>query len=319
MAISFFRVFVWDLIEGVKGSVKGFFVIRELDRVVHDEPKIKERKEVRTVLSERRRVEAEKKDVTSLRKPSDEVPVNNMPIWQRILKIISYNLISVFVITVIQYICETFKSFEANGSELTVVLTTIIHLIGCVPIIFTRILSILWHSDVSNTALRYRGVISCDSSPFSVKAADFIFTIVFELVFNIQTVLLKYLPFPVVINNILIFIHSSLLNSLYSFEYYWMALGWSAQRRIATIENSWPYFVGFGAILAFASTFSESTVINGCIFASLFPFFIISGYLNNFTPARREIPSIAFFKFSFLIADKLSYRIFGSLKRAMFK
>lgn len=59
-------------------------MIRELDRVVHDEPKIKERKEVRTVLSERRRVEAEKKDVTSLRKPSDEVPVNNMPIWQRL-------------------------------------------------------------------------------------------------------------------------------------------------------------------------------------------------------------------------------------------
>ncbi|CEF67078.1 Etoposide-induced protein 2.4 homolog [Strongyloides ratti] len=319
MAINFFRVFVWDFLEGVKCSVKGFFVIRELDRVTHIEPKTKEKKEIKTVLSERRRVEAEKKDVVSPKKPSDEVPVNNMPIWQRILKIISYNLLSVFVITIIQYICEIFKSAEANGSVLAIILTVIIHLIGYVPIIFTRILSILWHSDVSNTALRYRGVTSSDSSPFSVKAADFIFTIVFELIFNIQTVFLKYFPCPVVINNILIFIHSSLLNSLYSFEYYWMALGWNTQRRIATIENSWPYFVGFGAILAFASTFSESTVINGCIFASLFPFFIISGYLNNFTPARREIPSIPIFKFSFFIADKLSYRIFGSLKRAMFK
>ena len=59
-------------------------MIRELDRVTNNEPKIKERKEVKTVLSERRRVEAEKKDVTSPRKPSDEVPVNNMPIWQRL-------------------------------------------------------------------------------------------------------------------------------------------------------------------------------------------------------------------------------------------
>lgn len=112
------------------------------------------------------------------------------------------------------------------------------------------------------------------------------------LVFLVQSVVVVYLPLPV-IANLISAIHMSLLNSMYwfvslvifpdsplffSFEYLWSARGSSLNERIFRLEKRWCYFAGFGTFLTFASTFFENFLLNGCVFGAIFPFFIISSY-----------------------------------------
>lgn len=72
-------------------------------------------------------------------------------------------------------------------------------------------------------------------------------------------------------------VHLSLLYSLYSFEYKWVQMGLPLHQRLNYIETNWPYFIGFGLPLTLLTNCWSDWVIGACVFAVLFPVFIISG------------------------------------------
>jgi etoposide-induced 2.4 mRNA len=97
-----------------------------------------------------------------------------------------------------------------------------------------------------------------------------------------QSMTMNFIPY---IGSTLSFLHICLLYSLYSFEYKWFNQGLELHKRLTFIEYNWPYFMGFGFVLATLTFFCESFIINGCLFSMFFPLFIISG--NESSPKQR--------------------------------
>eukprot|EP00795_Rhopilema_esculentum_P016986 gene16986-8489_t len=147
----------------------------------------------------------------------------------------------------------------------------------------SKILNSIWFLEIADVAYRRKHgrpltsiLASRTDSVFkylSKMMSDFLFSIVIEIIFLFQANLIGLVP---VIGPPFAFLHLSLLYSLYAFEYTWMNLGWGVVKRISYVENHWPYFLGFGFLLAVLST-SSSTVISACLFGVLFPLFILSG------------------------------------------
>ncbi|XP_062510747.1 etoposide-induced protein 2.4 homolog [Corticium candelabrum] len=102
--------------------------------------------------------------------------------------------------------------------------------------------------------------------------ADMLFSLVLECLFLFQAMLVGFIP---AVGVILSLSHLTLLYSLYSFEYAWMDHRLSVNQRIAMIEENWPYFVGFGLPLTVATALPRSFIISACVFAVLFPLFLI--------------------------------------------
>lgn len=181
--------------------------------------------------------------------------------------------------------------------------------------IVLRCLSTLWFADVANAALRYRGLSSGKLVIFSRAASDFLHAIIVELVFLGQAMAIYSINITI-ISPLLGFISMSLLNSLYSFDYIWMACGFSMTNRLSFIEHRWPYHLGFGTFLTIATSLSSSFVINGLIFGALFPFFIVSSFLANSSKATSsnnnvKIPPMPFYSFALFLTNKISLALFG--------
>lgn len=71
----------------------------------------------------------------------------------------------------------------------------------------------------------------------------------------------SYVPY---VGKFLCFVHICLLYSLYSFEYKWFNQGYELHKRLKLVEYNWPYFLGFGMILASLTEFtSDSFIIKG--------------------------------------------------------
>uniref|UniRef100_A0A914CYH4 Uncharacterized protein n=1 Tax=Acrobeloides nanus TaxID=290746 RepID=A0A914CYH4_9BILA len=174
---------------------------------------------------------------------------------------------------------------------------------------------------VASAALAYRHIRG-NLAPVHISLAisDFIHSIVIEIVFLLQAMLIWSLPFQV-LAPLVGFTYMSLLYSLYSFEYKWMSSGIPMSSRIARIpmiaqvksrisridkvERRWPFYVGFGTILTLSTSYSEDFMINGCIFGALFPFFIVSSYLATKRDAQSEVPAFRFFYVVQVITNKL--------------
>ncbi|GMT18664.1 hypothetical protein PFISCL1PPCAC_9961 [Pristionchus fissidentatus] len=175
--------------------------------------------------------------------------------------------------------------------------------------IITRLINIFVFADIASAC--YRKANRPEPLPMpsiSVAAADFIASILLELVFMIQTSLVKHLPLPGVAY-VAVFVHMSMLNSMYSFEYFWMSSGVRLKRRIERIEHRWPFFLGFGAPLTALTLYFESALVQGCIFGALFPLFIIASYSADWAPGRHiagHIPVFKIFLPSQLVTDKIS-------------
>ncbi|EYC40612.1 hypothetical protein Y032_0604g548 [Ancylostoma ceylanicum] len=140
----------------------------------------------------------------------------------------------------------------------------------------------------------------------STALSDLLVSLLLGCVFLGQGLLVSYLPLPSFICSVVSFIHLSLLNSMYSFEYFWSSRSVLLHKRIERLEAYLPYFIGFGAPLTFVSTLSNNFLLNGSVFGTFFPLFIISSYKASWEKPkdfRRPTPVINIFTPSRLVTD----------------
>ncbi|KAL9963840.1 hypothetical protein ACROYT_G027390 [Oculina patagonica] len=145
-------------------------------------------------------------------------------------------------------------------------------------------LNSLWYQEIADSAYRTTrgrplGFLATFgkeslSSHVSKTVADFFFSFLLQMFFLVQAMVVSFLP---ILGPVISLAHMCLLYSLYTFEYKWVNMGWTAPKRLMYVETYWPYFVGFGLPLAVLTSLAPSFIISGCVFAILFPLFIISG------------------------------------------
>lgn len=162
------------------------------------------------------------------------------------------------------------------------VLTFIFQTLWVVPLfLLSKVVNSLWFQDIADSAYRYSRGRPQFMQSVSMLLADSIFSIAVQTLFLFQAMIVNYIPIYL-LGTVLSVVHMCLLYSLYAFEYKWFNMGWELHKRLTYIETNWPYFIGFGLPLAILTDISDSWFVSGCIFAILFPLFIISG--NEATP-----------------------------------
>ncbi len=154
--------------------------------------------------------------------------------------------------------------------------------------LLSKVVNAIWFADIADSAFRKTGRPRMMTS-FSVSIADTVFTVVVESIFLVQSKLFSMcIPIGAISKVIEIF-HLCLINALYSFEYKWYNQGLELHKRLSFIECHWPYFLGFGLPLAIITSYPESLVVSGCVFAILFPLFLVSGNQGQVTTTYEDV------------------------------
>uniref|UniRef100_D3TNF1 p53-mediated apoptosis protein EI24/PIG8 n=1 Tax=Glossina morsitans morsitans TaxID=37546 RepID=D3TNF1_GLOMM len=157
------------------------------------------------------------------------------------------------------------------------ILSIIFGMMWVLPIfLLSKFVSSLWFADIANEAYKIRKGKPQLIPSLSKLIADFLFSLVVQALFLIQSMLVSLIPITFV-GNSLCFLHLCMLYSLYCFEYKWINMGWELHRRLSYIEMNWPYFLGFGIPLTFVTNMTNSLIASSCIFSIFFPLFILSG------------------------------------------
>uniref|UniRef100_A0A0R3RG45 BMA-EPG-4 n=1 Tax=Elaeophora elaphi TaxID=1147741 RepID=A0A0R3RG45_9BILA len=256
-----------DYLCGLRDSLKSLFVsvIHKLDQIsdverrkMDDKKKELLHPKMTTVLQQRRRASAtkEKRNVEMVSKPKAITGL---------MCALTLNMVLVFIL------CITMPNQASTFLR-------ILHGSVCISaLIISRICSSIWFSDIANASLKYTGV-QTPSLSLSRVTGDFCSSILLDSVFFLQSLFVNSIPVPF-ISTAFAFIHITLLNSLFSFEYLWMSLGIGLRARVNLIERNWPYFLGYGTMLTLLTSLTDNMMFNAFLFGALFPFCIISSFL----------------------------------------
>lgn len=316
----FLRHFIIDYFYGLKASFQGFFVVHKLDAVLAEEKTkgsgVQNKDDAKTVaptvLRQRRERSAGAPSKTNMAGLLPEKPNALRRIFHCVLMNVACVVALQFVILPLIRLLAYISPYRLPESWSVEVVSITLGTISILPVfIVTRIVNALWFSDIANASLMYRGIKPADPLPFSRAAADFLVAILVEVVFLVQSMVMVYLPIPTVAPFITFF-HLSLLHALYSFEYSWMSQGLELKNRLTRIERCWPYFMGFGTPLTVLSTLSNNFLVNGCLFGTFFPFFIVSSYLADTEVIYEEsssIPTVHIFWPSLIVTNRISLYI----------
>lgn len=155
--------------------------------------------------------------------------------------------------------------------------------------VLSKVVNAIWFQDIANSAFKFSQGRPQMMSSFSVMMADSIYSVAVETVFLAQTTVVSLVPITM-IGNALALVHLCLLNALYCFEYKWFNQGLELHRRLHYVEQDWPYFLGFGLPLALITSVPSSLVIRGCVFAMIFPLFIVSANQAIVIAPRFDMP-----------------------------
>lgn len=174
----------------------------------------------------------------------------------------------------------------------------------------------IWFQDIASTAFEERTkqrqtksrrtkaeAASSLTLTISRFIADLLFSVVLEMLFLMQAMLVGLLP---AVGSALSVLHMALLYALYAFEYKWIQQGWIVHQRVLYVEKNWPYFLGFGLPLAVLTFLPSSLFVSACIFAVSFPLFIVSA--NEAKPAHSALPQAPIFNVAVALSNKLFNR-----------
>ncbi|XP_027195885.1 EI24 domain-containing protein tank [Dermatophagoides pteronyssinus] len=180
-------------------------------------------------------------------------------------------------------------------------LSTLFSALWVLPLIFlSRIVTALWFQDIAD--ISFKGRPQAFKS-ISKLIADTLFSMLIQILFLIQANLFYFFPIKF-IGQLLSILHTSLLYSLYSFEYKWFNMGWELYKRLHYIERMWPYFFGFGLPLALVTHSLPNYYLNTACFAFLFPLFILSANETHLD-LKKSDHKIPFFSGVVWISNKL--------------
>ncbi|EFO24373.2 hypothetical protein LOAG_04119 [Loa loa] len=254
-----------DYLCGLRDSLRSLFVIHKLDQISNVERRKMEDKQkellhpkMTTVLQQRRQASAtkEKRNVEMVKKPKAITGL---------IYSLTLNMVLVFVL------CITMPDQTSTFFRL-------LHGSVCLAaLVISRVCNSIWFSDIANASLKYTGV-QTPSLSLSRMTGDFCSSILLDSVFFLQSLFVSSVPVPF-ISTVFSFIHITLLNSLFSFEYLWMSLGIGLRARVNLIERNWPYFLGYGTVLTLLTSLTDNMMVNAILFGALFPFCIISSFL----------------------------------------
>jgi etoposide-induced 2.4 mRNA len=135
-----------------------------------------------------------------------------------------------------------------------------------------------------------------------------------EIIVLILALIIYAIPCPI-LPSLCGFVVMSQLNALYCFEYLWLTKSYRTNQRVSKIENHWPYFTGFGAILTLTTTYFDDFMTNGFIFAGLFPFFIVSSYMATPPQDHPKRQSLPIFDVPKIVTEKMFASLVGGRLR----
>ncbi|VDM45897.1 unnamed protein product [Toxocara canis] len=215
-------------------------VLHKLDTACKDAPTKsddqldkKPESRVTTVLRQRRLANA----AASPKADTEELEPQKPTAIKRVLQCMGLNVACVvalqFILLPIMRLIAYLSPFSLPENWTAEFVSSAAGVISILPIfLITRLVNALWFSDIANASLKYRGLQPAVPISFSRAAADFVVAIVVEVVFLMQSLMMVYLPIPL-IAPFITFFHLSLLHALYSFEYFWMSQGFELKSRLA--------------------------------------------------------------------------------------
>lgn len=285
-----FREICWGIIHGFRDAVLGTVHVFKLD--ADRKKKIKQPEEPLTTLA-KRRAEKQKRNQKEKEKAKESEPrvLNRIFLccaWNGGVFWMSILLFNGLILPGLQWLTAAMAGRTGTGivwEWIGPMLSWTFSALWILPLfVLSKIVNCFWFQDIADMAYRKsRGRPQLPN--ISLFIADMLFSILTQVFFLLQGTAASFLPIPAVGQCVSI-LHMCLLYSLYSFEYKWINMGWELHRRLSHIEQSWPYFCGFGLPMALLTALPSSFVVSGCVFSILFPLSIISA--NEADDMRRK-------------------------------
>ncbi|XP_067139754.1 etoposide-induced protein 2.4 homolog [Centruroides vittatus] len=272
------RVFM-GIVTGAKDSIWGILSIRDMNKEKETKPV---NQLVTTTLSRRRKQESNR--IPEIKSEETKISIRifqccllNGGIFWASIALFSY-LVLPGLHKLMNFVFSHSPSMAAFvWSWLRPILSCVFDALWVLPLfLLSRIINSLWFQDIANTAYRHVRGRPQYVGGFSKTWADNLFSFLIQVLFLMQSYLVRLLP-VYILGQVAGIVHLCMLYSFYAFEYKWINMGWELHRRLAFIEMNWPYFIGFGLPLAVLTSLSSSFITSGIIFAIFFPLFIISG------------------------------------------